>query len=610
MQRGKFFTTLLVFITLLGFVGFTTSSFGATIYVPGDYSTIQDALNAAVNHDTIVVAAGTYRENITFSGKAVALRGAAGAALTIIDGAQNGSVVTFDSSEGADTVLDGFTITNGRGADGGGIYCHFASPTITNVTIANNDADSGKGGGLFLKHSGALVEGCEISSNTAIFGGGGICCNRSTATFRNNRVHGNSCGNSSGGGFYFYYSNDVIENNVIDENTAGYSGGGIYATFSDPSVTGNRIEKNDASFGGGMSCEDSSPTIIQNTIRENTASVGGGVDCYDSSPVIDNNIIARNSAGGSAGIYCGGSSAALITRNVIKENIATASGGGINCGSNTVIASNMIYRNEAGNVGGGVYCHSGSPSIVSNTITENRADVSGGGIGCWNAAASVTNTIVWNNAAGDSAEIHVGNATYPSSLQIDHSDVMGGQASIVVEPSCTLDWGPGMIEAEPGFAHPAADDYHLKFNSPCIDSGDSVAQNIPADDFEGDRRSFLDSADIGADEFYFHLYCVGEVIPGRTAAIRVVGGPNMPVIVALGSGVQSPPLQTAYGEFHLVLPVLKSFRGRIPADGILTLDAPVPTAWTSGDSHPLQALVGGKGWPYTTLTNVMHLAVD
>jgi len=402
----------------------------------------------------------------------------------------------------------------------------------------------------------------------------------------------------------------VIENNVIYENTAGYSGGGIYATFSDLEITGNRIEKNDASFGGGLACEDSAPVISENTIAENVASVGGGLDCYNASPVIDNNIIARNTAGGSAGIYCGGDSSALITRNIVSSNVATSSGGGINCGSNTVIASNMIYRNRAGNIGGGVYCHSGNPSIVSNTITENTADVSGGGIGCWNAAASVTNTIVWSNAAGDGAEIYVGNATYPSSLHIEYSDLFGGQSSIVVEPSCTLNWGPGMIEAEPGFAQSAKDDYHLVFSSPCVDSGDSLALNITSNDFEGDPRLFLDRADIGADEFHFHLYCVGDVTPGGTLAIKVVGGPNMPVIVALGSGVQSPPLQTAYGELYLVLPVLKSFRGRIPVDGIMTLNAPVPTAWASGDSHPLQALVGGKGWPYTTLTNLMHLTVD
>ncbi len=604
MQRGKFITALFTFVLA------SATSFGATISVPGDYGTIQEAIDGAIALDTIIVGAGTYVENIDFAGKAITVRSAEGAELTIIDGSLAGATATFANGEGSDSILDGFTITNGRSADGGGIYCHYASPTIVNNKVWGNEADSGKGGGLFIKHSSASITDNEFYSNSAIYGGGGICSNRSTATFRGNRIYENYSGNSSGGGFYGYYSNDVIEDNLFYDNEAGYSGGGVYVTLSDSSINGNRIERNIAPFGGGLACNDSEPTISENSITDNTADTGGGIDCYNSSPVIDNNIISNNSAGGSGGIYSGGGSSPTITRNIVSSNSAASSGGGINCGTDTVIAGNMIYKNSAGNIGGGIYCHSGNPSIVGNTITQNSSAVSGGGIGCWNSAASVANTIVWNNAAGDGAEIYVGNATYPSTFEIGYSDVKGGQGSVTVESSCAINWGPGMIDATPGFAQPAADDFHLLYSSLCIDSGDSAAQNLLATDFEGDPRIYLDAADMGADEFHFHLYCVGDVVPGDSVAIKVVGGPNMPVIVALGSGVQSPPLQTAYGELHLSLPLLKSYRSRIPATGILVLDAPVPLTWASGDTHPAQALVGGKHWLNTTLTNLMLLTVD
>ena len=42
-----------------------------TINVPGDYSTVQAGINAASNGDVVLVADGTYYENINFRGKAI-----------------------------------------------------------------------------------------------------------------------------------------------------------------------------------------------------------------------------------------------------------------------------------------------------------------------------------------------------------------------------------------------------------------------------------------------------------------------------------------------------------------------------------------------------------
>ena len=53
---------------------FSGTAFSAFIHVPGDYKTIQDAIDAAKNGDTILVAPEIYRENIDFLGKAITLR--------------------------------------------------------------------------------------------------------------------------------------------------------------------------------------------------------------------------------------------------------------------------------------------------------------------------------------------------------------------------------------------------------------------------------------------------------------------------------------------------------------------------------------------------------
>ena|SRR5882762_8467466 len=66
-----------------------------TIHVPADQPTIQAAISAAQNGDTILVSPGTYAENIDFIGKAITVKSTNGAKVTIIDAHQVGPAATF-----------------------------------------------------------------------------------------------------------------------------------------------------------------------------------------------------------------------------------------------------------------------------------------------------------------------------------------------------------------------------------------------------------------------------------------------------------------------------------------------------------------------------------
>src|SRR5579862_8970739 len=70
----------------------------ATIHVPTDQPTIQAAINAASTGDTVLVAPGTYYENINFSGKAITVTSSGGPSATTIDGGHTTSVVKFASA--------------------------------------------------------------------------------------------------------------------------------------------------------------------------------------------------------------------------------------------------------------------------------------------------------------------------------------------------------------------------------------------------------------------------------------------------------------------------------------------------------------------------------
>src|SRR5260370_26647556 len=109
---------------------------------PGSQPTVQAGINAAKNGDTVLVGPGTYVENINFNGKAITLTSSSGPAVTIIDGNHNGTVVTFNHSETASSVLSGFTIQNGfqSGGFGAGITITSASPTISANVITENHA--------------------------------------------------------------------------------------------------------------------------------------------------------------------------------------------------------------------------------------------------------------------------------------------------------------------------------------------------------------------------------------------------------------------------------------------------------------------------------------
>ncbi len=84
---------------ILFLLGSAVSVFPATIHVPADQPTIQAGIEAAGDGDVVLVAPGTYIENVCFFGKAITLRIVNGADVTTINGSQSGQVVTFINYE-------------------------------------------------------------------------------------------------------------------------------------------------------------------------------------------------------------------------------------------------------------------------------------------------------------------------------------------------------------------------------------------------------------------------------------------------------------------------------------------------------------------------------
>ena len=219
----------------------------ATVYVPDDHPTIQQAIDAAVPHATIVVRPGTYVENISFLGKDIVVRSQFGAAATVIDGNRSGSVVSFTGREPRSAVLEGFTITNGTGTpvgssgetEGGGVLCFYqCSATIRHNVIRDNEATSGAG--IASLFSNPCICGNTIVDNRAALFGGGICCND--------------------------FGMPRIISNVIVENSAA-RGGAMHIALAAPRITGHTFFGNTAPEGGGaVSCILTEDVQITNCI--------------------------------------------------------------------------------------------------------------------------------------------------------------------------------------------------------------------------------------------------------------------------------------------------------------------------------------------------------
>ncbi len=294
---------------------------GQVINVPDDQPTIQGAINTSVDGDTVLVAEGTYYENINFKGKAITVASwfltdgnEAHIDNTIIDGSRHsdsdsGSVVLFQSGEDTTSVLYGFTITGGRGQ----------------IPPPNIGGGSRGGGGVAIGNAGAKIAWNKITNNLvednseAVGAGIVISTPTNPILIVNNYITDNELitaySNTLGGAGIFCYSvtNQLlkISHNVISNNEAfnmagvlsGF-GGGIFLYSSKAVISNNLIKKNKAGVGGGINIYDypgsSYPTLINNTIVNNVAlSKGGGFNRdteEGKDPKIVNSILWGNKA--------------------------------------------------------------------------------------------------------------------------------------------------------------------------------------------------------------------------------------------------------------------------------------------------------------------------
>jgi len=317
----------------------------ATITVPDDYSTIQEAVNAAEQGDSIFVKSGTYYEHVVVVNKSVSLIGE-NKYNTIVDGNFAGTVINVWANN---VNINGFTIQNSGSYPNCGILAEWS--TGNNIS-------------------------CNIITNNCF----GILLD----TFNNNTVSGNNITNNWYGISLQFSCNNNLSRNNVTNNLYGVGG----RESSNNIITGNRVANN---YYGIKLADSSNNTYRNNYLNGNMYSV----EVTGSLPrhFVDNDVDTSNTVDGKPIYYWinrqddlvpfdAGYVALVNSTNIVVKNLnLTKCGQGMLLAytTNSTITKNRITHNYYGiylwNSSNNVIYHNNFVNSTNQVRTSNSVNV-------------------------------------------------------------------------------------------------------------------------------------------------------------------------------------------------------------------------------------------
>jgi hypothetical protein len=282
-----------------------------TLDVPSAYPTIQAAISAAADGDTVLVAPGTYHERIDLLRKNITVQSSGGRAVTVLDGDGVGVVVRMDADPGETPTLRGFTVRNGGNGSGsdGGIDTS-GGPAVIEDNLVTDNAYCGEGA-IVAAFSAATIRNNTITNNRQVgcsggSGGGGVSIRGAgTVQLLGNVIDNNQHGSWAGAVSLFAAGSARIERNLIRNNSAGNAGGAIEIVNDSPvTIRNNLFVNNSAPKGGAIDVSVSSGSvgadIANNTFVGNTGASGSAIltEGFAQSVAIYNNLVVGAGPGG------------------------------------------------------------------------------------------------------------------------------------------------------------------------------------------------------------------------------------------------------------------------------------------------------------------------
>ncbi|MDP8208355.1 MAG: T9SS type A sorting domain-containing protein [Candidatus Electryonea clarkiae] len=367
------------------------SATAEVIEVPADFQTIQSAINSSDNNDTIMVSSGEYFENINFGGNEIVLLGNPDdPTATIINGNEEGAVVTFDSDETETSVLAGFTIRNGNSLQGGGIYCRQSSPTLHHLIVEDNSTSS-CGGGINIVGGEADISDVIVNNNYADGQGGGMHVGGDAEVSIRNAEFNDNSSSFVGANITCYTGNMTAEDIVID--------GDLEAS---------------PMFGGGIYLRRTTSSFSNITITNCAATMGGGIYMSGANVALDHALIYGNEAEGSGGgIYQDASQGGTLSADhltIVGNSAISTGGGGIYSTTPSInLTNSIVWGNE---------CRDGAQVFViwQGTSNFSYCDIQGG---LQDFHVSHGHQVNWGNGNFDSNPRFIDSENYDFRLNSD-----------------------------------------------------------------------------------------------------------------------------------------------------------------------------------------------
>ncbi|MFH1467646.1 MAG: MopE-related protein [Pseudomonadota bacterium] len=253
--------------------------------VPGDFATIQDAIDAASDGEVICVGAGTYHEHLSVWSKDLELVGIDGPAATVIDAGYSGWGAQFGESTSqmtgftvqhadsttigggimvylSDVALAALDIRDNAAVNGAGIYVHTGSTVSLHDSVLQQNVASNDGGGVFVLDGSQLTMwNVLVAQNEAVRGGGVVLEANATASLGATAIFGNTASDHTGGLYVGDGSVVELTSAVIDGNQAATYAGGLFGIGTiEITFTNAIIADNVAPLGAQIAIDSTSGT--------------------------------------------------------------------------------------------------------------------------------------------------------------------------------------------------------------------------------------------------------------------------------------------------------------------------------------------------------------
>ncbi len=237
------------------------------VTVPGDFPTLQKAIEGVADGTTILLAPGTYAERIDLRGRSLHVWGVGGASHTRVIG--DGTPGPVACVRGGSVRFDGIAFQGGHGETGRGLMVQQGSARLeacrfqanaggglgaqgAEVSLVDCELDGNRaalsGGAVLGEDAEVRLDRCTLRDNVAMTFGGAISLRGGTLRMIDTTVERNRVSSGAwGGGLYAEGADIVVERGTFHENLSAMSGAGAY-------VLGGSADLRDVRFGGNR-CE-------------------------------------------------------------------------------------------------------------------------------------------------------------------------------------------------------------------------------------------------------------------------------------------------------------------------------------------------------------------